>query len=262
MKLSILILWLFTFPAWAQGTFHLFKKGIIRPSSSHPRDVYVYLPAGYEKNNLRYPVLYMHDGQNLFDPARAFLGQTWKGLATLNYLIKNKLIAPIIVVAIDNTPERSDEYIPENKADEYLNFLVDTIKPQVDQTFRTKKSPEFTGIMGSSLGGLVSLYAGLRYTETFALIGALSPSIWWNERSILEAYEQNLHLPWKVYLDSGTIGGEKPLDVLDLGQILLNRDFRHAENLYIYIQDGADHQEKYWAMRFPVALKFLFPLGP
>jgi predicted alpha/beta superfamily hydrolase len=262
MKLSVLILFLFSFPAWAQGTFHLFKKGIIRPSSSFARDVYIYLPAGYEKNNLRYPVLYMQDGQNLFDPSRAFLGQTWKALATLNHLIEKKLIAPIIVVAIDNTPERSDEYIPENQADEYLQFLVNTIKPQVDQTFRTKKSSEFTGIMGSSLGGLVSLYAGLRYTETFSLIGALSPSIWWNERSILNAYEQNSHLPRKVYLDSGTTGGEKPQDVLDLGQILLNRDFRHAENLCIYIQDNADHQEKYWAMRFPVALKFLFPYRP
>lgn len=152
---------------------------------------------------------------------------------------------PLIVVAIDNTPDRADEYIPENKADEYLRFLVETLKPQVDQTFRTKKSAEFTGMMGSSLGGLVSLYAGLKYPETFALVGALSPSIWWNDRSIIKAYQQNTHLPRKIYLDSGTVGGEEPQDVLDLSQLLIDRDFRYAENLLVYIQDGAAHQEKY-----------------
>lgn len=258
MRYLFLFILCCSFSAWGQGAFHLFQKGIIRADSSHPRDVYVYLPAGYEKSQRRYPVLYMQDGQNLFDPSRAFLGQTWKALGTLNDLIARKIITPLIVVAIDNTPERGDEYIPEHKADDYLDFVIHEIKPKVDQAFRTKLNPEATGILGSSLGGLVSLYAGLRHAQTFGLVGAMSPSIWWNERSMLNRYRQTNDLPLKIYLDSGTIGGEKPQDVMDLRQLLLVRNYQQ-ENLFVFIQNGADHQEHYWAMRLPVALKFLFP---
>lgn len=262
MKWLLCFVLFLSFSALAQGEFRLFKKGMTHGSLNYSRDVYVYLPDGYHHQNQSYPVLYMQDGQNLFDPMRAYLGQTWNALATLNELIAKKLIAPVIVVAIDNTPARMDEYIPEKNGDAYLDFIMHGLRPQIDQHYRTMKGPRHTGIMGSSLGGLISLYAGIRESNVFGLVGALSPSIWWNERSILDQYQSSRDLPIKVYLDSGSIGGEKPEDVLALTHLLAARGFRHTHNLLVYIQDGADHREYYWAQRFPVALKFLFPPSP
>ena len=262
MKWISFILLFVSVSAWSQGSFRLFKKAITYPAAPHARDVYVYLPEGYGKTNIRYPVLYMQDGQNLFDPHRAYLGQTWRAQSTLNELISKKLMAPIIVVAIDNTQARMDEYIPEKKGNEYLDFVINDLKPQIDQNFRTKTNPLHTGILGSSLGGLISLYAGLRNFETFGLVGALSPSIWWNERSIIDHYRVGSHLPRKIYLDSGNIDGEKPEDVLSLSRVLQEQGFQHAKNLCVYIQDGAAHREYFWAQRLPVALQFLFPYSP
>lgn len=253
-----LLLLLTSVQSLAAGSFKLFRKNISYSSVSLNRDIYVYLPDGYEKSATRYPVIYMHDGQNLFDPARGYMGQTWKAEATLNELIARKLISPVIVVAIDNTSARMEEYIPEKQADAYLEFLVATVKPLVDQHLKTKTDRFNTAIMGSSLGGLVSLYAGLKYPETFGRVGALSPSIWWNERSILMAYQQATRLPLKVYLDSGTEGGEQPQDVRDLVGVLNHRGF-HNRTLYYFIQEGAQHSEYFWSMRLPLALQFLFP---
>lgn len=258
LKTFFLFLFIST-SAWAQGSFGLFQKGISYSAVPKARDIYVYLPPGYNKARNHYPVLYIHDGQNLFDPERAFLGQTWNAEKTLNELIQKKLIKPLIVVAIDNTAARMDEYVPERGAKEYLEFLVREVKPRVDRSFRTKSEAEFTGILGSSLGGLVSLYAGVIMPHHFGLVGALSPSIWWNERSMLERVRVSEKLPQKIYLDSGTVGGEKPQDVIDLSSLLESRGFRHRDDLLVYIQEGADHREAFWSERFPVALKFFFP---
>jgi predicted alpha/beta superfamily hydrolase len=259
MRLLWPLLFFLTFPVYAKGSFQLYLKGIISPSSQHTRDVYVYLPEGYEKLKRRYPVLYIHDGQNLFDPNRAFQGQTWRVEDSLNNLIKKKLIAPVIVVAIDNTPDRLEEYIFEKRGKEYLYFIKDTLKPQIDYSFRTLKGAESTGILGSSLGGLISLHAGIKLPETFGLVGALSPSIWWNDKSVLTSYKKSPYLPIKVYLDSGTVGGEEPQNVWALGSVLKERDFQRGENLLIYIQENANHSEYWWAHRFPTAIQFLFP---
>lgn len=258
--LALSCLWFISASAQDQGSFKIFKKNISYAQVNSPRDIYVYLPPGYNTTQIHYPVLYMQDGQNLFDPKRAFLGQTWNALNTLNDLISRRLMAPIIVVAIDNTPSRMDEYIPEKSADAYLEFVIKEVKPLINQSFRTRKPASFTGIMGSSLGGLVSLYAGVKYREHFGLVGALSPSIWWNDRSIISTYDRSSTLPLKIYLDSGTLGGEKPEDVRALGQLLNNRGFAQNYNLLTYIQEGAEHREAFWSARFPMALRFLFPL--
>lgn len=257
MKIFYLFI-LLSLPSWAQGTFKLFHASMTYPGSSYHRQVWVYLPAGYEKSNRRYPVIYMQDGQNLFDPARAYLGQTWRAKSTLDRLIQSKVITPIILVAIDNTPDRMEEYVPGQRGNDYLNFLVHQLKPLIDRNFRTQLAASSTAIMGSSLGGLISLHAGITHSTTFGLIGALSPSIWWKERAILAAYVSSPYLPVKVYLDSGTQGGERPQDVWDLTQLLLERQFQWGQTLSVFIQEGAEHSEYYWAMRFPEALKFFF----
>jgi predicted alpha/beta superfamily hydrolase len=256
--LFYLFVLLTSLPALAAGGFKLFRKNISYSSMNLNRDIYVYLPDGYEKSATRYPVIYMHDGQNLFDPARGYLGQTWKAQSTLNELIARKLMSPVIVVAIDNISARMEEYIPEKQADAYLDFIIGTLKPLVDGQLKTKTDRTHTAIMGSSLGGLVSLYAGIKHPEIFGRVAALSPSIWWNQRSILGSYQQAAVLPLKVYLDSGTEGGEEPQDVQQLTALLQQRGFEQR-SLYSFIQNGANHSEYFWAMRLPIALQFLFP---
>jgi len=218
------------------------------------RQVWAYLPDGYEKSRERYPVLYAHDGQNLFDPERAYLRQTWNAENTLNDLIARKLIRPIIVIAVDNTSNRINDYTPDfdpgeemgGEADRYLDLVTYELKPQVDQYIRTNG---VNGMMGSSLGGLVSLYAMAKYP--FTHIAALSPSIWWNHQSILGL----MRSPERLYLDSGTTGGERPQDVLKLSQSL-----HMGERLKVVIGEGDNHSEQAWAKRLPKALIHLFGL--
>ncbi len=245
--------------AWAQdGKFTLFLKNYLPSDSVYSRDIYVYLPPGYSLNkSTRYPVLYVHDGQNLFDPERAFMGQTWNAEKTLNILIQNKQIQPLIVVAIDNTPDRTAEYTPNNAADIYLKNISTDLMPKINQDFQTKTDRESTAIMGSSLGGLVSLYAGAKYSKDFGLIAALSPSIWWNNKSILSIYKNATDLPVKIYIDCGTAGGERPQDVVQLKNQLIVQ-YADPSKIKMIIQSGASHSEYYWAQRLPEALKFLF----
>ena len=254
---KLLLLFFISFNAWSNGNFHLLSRDVTYTGSNHARSVYIYLPDGYGKNpKVRYPVLYMHDGQNLYDPSRAYLGQTWKALETLNHLIKHKIIPPIIVVGIDNTPDRLTEYTHDNEQGEnYLRFIVKQLKPRIDQDYLTLSQREHTAIMGSSLGGLISLYAGAKYHQTFGKVGALSPSVWWSNASILKAIEA-FPSPLKIYVDSGTEGGETPHDAGAVARIYEARDLK--DRLLLYIQEGADHSEKYWAKRLPVALHFLF----
>jgi len=149
------------------------------------RRIWVYLPPDYNQSNRRYPVLYMHDGQNLFDQATSFAGE-WQVDETLERLFKEKGFA-IIVVGIDNGGERRiDEYSPwvnseygrGGEGDAYVRFIVETLKPYIDSKYRTL--PNETGIMGSSLGGLISIYAGFKYPEVFKYVGAMSPAFWFN----------------------------------------------------------------------------------
>ncbi len=256
MKSFFFILFFLTIPftTWAKGSFNFFTLSTPQSQDLKPRKIFVYLPDGYETSALNYPVLYMHDGQNLYDPSRAFLGQTWQAENTLNDLIERNFIQPIIVVGIDNTDDRLTDYTEEK----YLDYLALELKPLIDSSFKTFKDKNHTSMMGSSLGGLVSLKASILYPETFGLIAALSPSIWWKEREILDQFRTSKIDSQKIYIDSGTEGGEAPQDVIDLQRILFSQGYRRGENLFLYIQHGALHQEKFWAQRFPIALRFLF----
>ncbi len=247
----------------ANGKFTLLLDSIHTRSSIHPRNIYIYLPVGFKKLGLtRYPVLYMHDGQNLFDPERSTFGETWKVDKTLNELIAKKIIPPIIVVGIDNTPDRTLEYThswdPTRKvggsADLYLDFLIYDLKRYIDHRFPTLPDPSHTGIVGSSLGGLVSLYAGARNSDVFGLVGAMSPSVWWNNKSILTIIEQSA-LPERVYIDSGALGGERPEDAKEVALLF---DALGLNDVMFVADPIGEHNEKSWARRLPEALTFLF----
>src|SRR3954454_10089714 len=161
---------------------------------STPRDIVVYVPPGYDEAEWRCPVLYLQDGQNLFDPSTAFGGTDWRVDLTADELIRSGNIPPVLIVGIYNTGvRRISEYTPTRdrnrkkggKADRYAQMLARELKPFIDREYRTRKGSEWTGTGGSSLGALVSLESGLLYPKVFGNLALLSPSVWWDDCVIL-----------------------------------------------------------------------------
>jgi predicted alpha/beta superfamily hydrolase len=226
------------------------------------RSVDVYLPASYEHGRRRYPVVYMQDGQNLSDPSIAFCGNTWRLLDGLRWLAERG-IEPI-VVGIHNTAERLAEYSPfedvkhgGGDGDRYTRFLIDTVKPRIDANYRTRKDRASTVVAGSSMGGLVSLYAFFRRPSPFGAAAVLSPSIWFGGREILP-FVQNARLTrGRLYLDVGTNEGAATLrDARTLNRVLRRKGYKGDALWYLEAQ-GAQHREADWAWRLPQALEFL-----
>ncbi|HZT42232.1 MAG TPA: alpha/beta hydrolase-fold protein [Chthonomonadaceae bacterium] len=240
------------------------------------RDIIVYLPPGYEtEKRKRYPVLYMQDGQNLFDDATSFLGE-WHMDETAQALIPAKEIAPLIIVGIYNAGlHRIDEYTPARdpkmrmggQADTYGRMLVEELKPFIDRHYRTLKDASHTGLGGSSLGGLVSLYLGLKYPGTFGRLAVISPSVFWADHSIVRQVQTlPSKLPLRIWLDIGTAEAPDPDDarsvVQDARQLrdaLIARGWRLDVDLKYVEAEGAKHNEQAWAQRVPNILKFLYP---
>jgi predicted alpha/beta superfamily hydrolase len=236
-----------------------------------PRDVLVYLPPGYEGGTRRYPVLYLQDGQNLFDGATSFIpGQEWRVDETAERLIRRGSIEPLIIVGIYNAGElRADEYTPTpdprakagGKADVYGRFLVEEVMPFIDARYRTLGGTANTGVGGSSLGGLVSLHLAVEYPHVFGKVAVLSPSVWWDGRSILErARRLKPHRDLRVWLDMGTKEGEGALrDARLLRDVLRASGLRPGRELKYFEARGAPHSELAWAKRVGPVLRFLFP---
>jgi len=241
------------------------------------RDVWVYLPPGYDREApRRYPVVYFHDGQNVFDAATAFAGVEWGADETLERLVAQGAIRSVIAVAVANTPERLQEYSPVNDpsrggggcADLYVKFLAKELKPRVDSEFRTLTGLAHTALIGSSLGGLLSLYGGLAAWEKFGLVGAMSPALEWGDHDIEHRYEHapTAQLPLKLWVDMGTHedgaeSAESP-NVLELRRfrdLLVRRGYVEGVSLATAEADGALHDEASWAARLPEVLRFLFP---
>ncbi len=240
------------------------------------RDVLVYLPPGYRRlSRKRYPVLYLHDGQNVFDAATSFSGVEWGVDETAERLIRQKLIEPLIIVAIANMgEERVHEYAPtrgviDAKAKRkkrsrglarlYGHFLMDELKPYIDRKYRTKPGAEFTGLGGSSLGGLVTLAIGILYPRAFSRLIVMSPSIWWDDFAIyrlVDSIEQKP--PLKIWLDTGTAepGWEQARELRDR---LVEKGWRLFDDIQYLEAKGAGHSEAAWAARIDPALRFLFP---
>jgi predicted alpha/beta superfamily hydrolase len=235
------------------------------PQLKNRRAVDVYLPASYA-SGVRYPVIYLQDGQNLSDPHTAFAG-TWDLDATIDRLAWRGIDA--IYVGVHNAGRnRLAEYSPfpdprhgGGEADAYLAFLVDTLKPRIDRLFRTRPDRDSTGMLGSSMGGLVSLYAYFRYPAVFARAGVMSPSIWFGQRMILDFIRHARAPRGRIYLDVGTGEGAAELrDVRRLGRLLVRKGYRRRGRRpsLRYVEDpGARHTEAAWAWRLEGALEFL-----
>lgn len=249
---------------------------VASPQGLLPRTLRIYLPRGYdEQPNRRYPVLYMHDGQNLFGTSgSSFPPVRWNVNGSLDRLIRAGTVRELIVAGVDNTSERLTDYTPpgapsggiaNGRADRYLSFLQDTVKPLIDSRYRTLPDRANTGIAGSSLGGLVSTYVGIEAPETFSKVGALSPA-YWAHRGVMDRINSEPSLPsWRYYLDSGTAGptaGGSPdgyYDCFDVRDRMLRRGQVLNRHLLHVIGVGHEHNEAAWQQRLPGALRFLFP---
>jgi predicted alpha/beta superfamily hydrolase len=252
---------------------HEFSSRIFR----NKRLLRVWLPPRYDaaENACRlHPVFYLNDGQNLFDTTTAFAGVEWQVDQTADRLIRQEVIRPMIFVGIDNArEERIREYLPYRsttppvyrpRGNQYSTFLQTEIMPFIAQRYRVAAGPENTGLGGSSLGGLISLYVAAYAPEAFGRVLLESPSLWVANRRILREVRKIKKWPERIFLAVGTreVGNEVKdretvQSVVELAGILSKAGL-DDERLLVDVADGATHSEGAWASRFPAALEFLF----
>jgi predicted alpha/beta superfamily hydrolase len=237
------------------------------------RDVMVYLPSQYfEDESRRFPVFYLHDGQNLFDELTSYIpGRTWKAQTTADALVVAGEIEPVILLGVANTGlRRMAEYTPTRdfklgggEGRTYGRLLMEELKPFIDRAYRTRTDAGNTGLGGSSLGGLISLYLGLENPGVFGKLAVMSPSLWWDHRSILELVQQaNPKLEQRIWMDIGTAEGARHVRDTDmLYKLLIRRGWRAEVDLMYVKSQGGVHDEEAWAARLGDVLRFLFPAG-
>lgn len=243
------------------GTVKYFKQlafdGIL------PRDVIVWLPPDYYKNTARhYPVLYMQDGQNIFDPATSSFGVDWQIDETADSLIRNNIIAPLIIVGIYNTADRNLDYSPGKKENAYMKFLVDKVKPLIDKNFRTKPGRKYTAVGGSSMGGLISFILVWQYNSVFSKAICMSPALKIDQFDYVKKIKsdkserKNIY----IYIDNGGVGLEERLQpgITDMLDVLINKGFEYNKNLFWVKDSLAQHNEAAWAKRMAFPLKLFF----
>ena len=252
-------------------------QNVNSPQLDNQRDILVYLPPGYKSDQIRYPVLYMHDGQNLFDSVTSFVGE-WGVDNTMDALSRDEGLKAIIVGISNMGQARMDEYSPFRDSimgggdgNQYLAFIINTLKPIIDRDFRTLPGKRYTGMMGSSMGGLISLYAYFRYPEFFGFAGVMSPSLWVAKGKVFSYVKVASFNPGKIYLDVGTreLGDSATelamqrqqsrryyASVRRLKRILVRKGYRPVRDLLHIEEKWAAHSESAWARRLPDAVRF------
>lgn len=248
-------------------------KGFESKVLGNSRDVWVYLPPDYDKETARrYPVLYMHDGQNVFDGMTSYLPNLeWRVDEAAEALIRTKLIEPVIIVGVSNAGvDRANEYLPTKarmgqneaggRADLYGKMLTDELMPFIDKTYRTKRGPANTAICGSSFGGIVTLHLGLTRPDAFGKWGVVSPSLWWDDRLMLKRVNSLAKKPnARVWVDMGTNEGPGAVvQARELRDAMVKKGWVLGKDL-VYYEDGfAVHNEGAWAGRMDMILRFFY----
>jgi predicted alpha/beta superfamily hydrolase len=252
---------------------HEFRSRFFR----NGRFLRVWLPPGYEdaENSVtRYPVLYLNDGQNLFEPSTSFTGVEWQVDETAERLIREELIPSMIVVGIDNAgKDRLREYMPYRslspamlrvQGSRYPNFLIKEVMPFISRTYRIASGPENTGLGGSSLGALISLYTVASHPGWFGGLLLESPSLWASNRQMIKESRAVKQWPERIFLGTGTAeAGREDRDrsmVDDVRELaaIFRRAGLNDHRIKLVVEEGATHHESAWARRFPDALAFLF----
>jgi len=257
----------------ASAQVKVLATSFVMPQLGRRRRVWVYLPADYATaKTRRYSVLYMHDGQNVFDEATSFGGE-WGVDEALDKLRKSgQDAAGTIVVAVDNGSEyRSDEYIPwasEALKDQphrggqggaYVDFLATTLKPYVDAHYRTRPDAAHTGVAGSSLGGLISVYAALKYPNVFGQVGAFSPAFWVCNDSLRAFAKKHPAAPTaRFYFVCGPKESETMQPLMAAWRDLLRAQGVPASHIAFRVPTDGEHREWFWQREFPAAYRFLF----
>ncbi len=238
------------------------RHGTLERFPFKDRQITVYLPPGYGDSDRAYPVLYMQDGQNLFDDARAFAHRSWRLNEAADAAIGARTAAPMIIAGIDHagtrrieeyTPVRDPKHAAGGGADAYGRMLMEELMPLIEAKYGTTHP---AAIGGSSLGGLVALYLGLTHPDKFFGVAAMSPSLWWANRAILGV--RPLHRPW-IWLDMGGREGGEALRDARLMRDTLRAGGWTDRNLRYYEDRRGDHSERAWGKRARKMLEFLFP---
>jgi predicted alpha/beta superfamily hydrolase len=248
------------------GTFEQIKD-VKSPQLGNTRDLTVYLPPSYRKGTKRYPVLYLHDGQNVFNELTAFIKREWRADEAAEALAARG--HEVILVAISNIgSRRASEYLPfktrfngyEARGEEYAAFVAKTVKPLIDARYRTLPGPTHTGIAGSSFGGIISLYTGLSYPNVFGFVGSFSPSLWVADHGMFHwVKEHPAPKGMRVWLDMGDHEGDMPGERLYMQEMTEHLgDELRGQGAQVRVQFGKDgwHNEDAWAQRFPTALEW------
>ena len=242
------------------------KEFIIDGLNDVSHKIWVYLPPNYQSSKENYQAIYMHDAQNLFDDITSFVGE-WGIDESLNELYE-KTGKSFIVVGVENGGEkRIEEYTPwkhqkygGGKGAFYIDFLVNDLKPFIDENYRTKTDAKNTAIIGSSLGGLISFYGGLKHPNVFGKIGALSTSFWFSDKVIDFAKENGNQQNTKLFLlVGGKEGGSMVPDTENMAKLLIENGFP-KENIKTKIVAEGKHNEAFWKAEFLEVITFLYNL--
>ena len=253
-------------PSTAASNVHIMSENFAIPQLNRTRKIWIYLPPDYETSTKTYPVLYMQDGQNLFDNTTAFAGE-WQVDETLNTLFSAGDYGAIVIGIDNGGGSRIDEYTPWNnpqygggEGDLYMQFMTETLKPYVDANYRTKPGKEFNALVGSSLGALISTYGGVKYSSTFSKIGSFSPAYWIVENQLNNYIETSTAdlAAMRVYFVAGSNESATMAADIEAVKTRLQTKGLTPANTLIKLDSYGQHNENYWKGEFSAAYKWLF----
>lgn len=254
----------------AMKNVQIFDDAFYMPQLNRHRQIWIYLPPDYERSTKNYPVLYMHDGQNLFDNSTSYVGE-WGVDEILNEMFEEGYPGIIVVGIEHGSEERLNEYSPWKRkdwggglGDKHVAFLVETLKPVIDENFRTLSGRENTGIGGSSMGALISMYATLKHPEVFSRGLVFSPAFWFAEQSYVFAENAAIDQEFSLYfLAGGKEYGELDVPVATQKMIDILTANGLPEHQYRFVVDPkGKHNEAFWGKYFKEAIAFLFGFNP
>jgi len=242
------------------GDVH-YHRAIPSPLLKYSRDVIVWLPPSYKESSKKhYPVLYMHDGQNLMDPTTSFLGVDWRVDETATRLMRTARMKEIIIVGIYNTPDRNVEYTAGKQGKDFALFVVEELKPIIDGSYRTLTDGKNTAVAGSSMGGLISFCFAWWYPQVFSQCVCMSSSFFWNDYQICREVQESASPKPKIriYLDVGSDEKFLTAGYKKMVALLQEKGYKKGLDLDYYFQRHGVHNEQCWGNRFSRPLLFLF----